>query len=70
MRATRRDGCWRMICARPGGPVDPATQRQILRGFGWFAEQMALVGPRPRLLPVTVADFGALGRLRNSVAPG
>ena len=35
----------------------------VLRG------QMALVGPRP-LLPVTVADFGALGRLRNSVAPG
>ena len=31
--------------------------------------QMALVGPRP-LLPVTVAGFGALGRLRNSVAPG
>ena len=35
----------------------------VLRG------QMALVGPRP-LLPVTVADFGALGRLRNSVPPG
>ena len=35
----------------------------VLRG------QMALVGPRP-LLPATVADFGALGRLRNSVAPG
>ncbi|NHF73094.1 sugar transferase [Paracoccus xiamenensis] len=35
----------------------------VLRG------QMALVGPRP-LLPVTVADFGALGELRNSVAPG
>ena len=35
----------------------------VLRG------QMALVGPRP-LLPATVAEFGALGRLRNSVAPG
>lgn len=35
----------------------------VLRG------QMALVGPRP-LLPETVAEFGALGRLRNSVAPG
>lgn len=31
--------------------------------------QMALVGPRP-LLPQTVAEFGALGRLRNSVPPG
>lgn len=35
----------------------------VLRG------QMALVGPRP-LLPQTVAEFGALGRLRNSVPPG
>ncbi len=35
----------------------------VLRG------QMALVGPRP-LLPATVGGFGALGRLRNSVAPG
>lgn len=31
--------------------------------------RMALVGPRP-LLPQTVAGFGALGRVRNSVRPG
>ena len=31
--------------------------------------QMALVGPRP-LLPQTLADFGELGVLRNSVRPG
>lgn len=30
---------------------------------------MALVGPRP-LLPATLAQFGALGRMRNSVRPG
>ncbi|MGZ3218286.1 sugar transferase [Paracoccus sp. T5] len=35
----------------------------ILRG------DMALVGPRP-LLPATLAQFGALGRMRNSVRPG
>ena len=35
----------------------------VLRG------QMALVGPRP-LLPGTVAGFGGLGVLRNSVRPG
>lgn len=35
----------------------------VLRG------QMALVGPRP-LLPRTLAEFGALGVLRNSVRPG
>lgn len=31
--------------------------------------RMALVGPRP-LLPATVAGFGRLGELRNSVPPG
>lgn len=31
--------------------------------------QMALVGPRP-LLPQTLADFGELGVLRNSIRPG
>ena len=31
--------------------------------------RMSLVGPRP-LLPSTLADFGELGRLRNSVPPG
>ncbi len=31
--------------------------------------RMALVGPRP-LLPATLAEFAALGALRNSVAPG
>lgn len=36
---------------------------QVLRGT------MALVGPRP-LLPRTLAEFGALGTLRNSVRPG
>lgn len=37
----------------------------------WFvlAGRMALVGPRP-LLPRTLAEFGALGVLRNSVRPG
>ncbi len=35
----------------------------VLRG------QMALVGPRP-LLPSTLAGFGALGDMRNSVRPG
>ena len=35
----------------------------VLRGH------MSLVGPRP-LLPVTVAGFGSLGELRNSVRPG
>lgn len=37
----------------------------------WFvlSGEMALVGPRP-LLPRTLASFGQLGVLRNSVAPG
>lgn len=37
----------------------------------WFVltGQMALVGPRP-LLPRTLAEFGELGVLRNSVRPG
>lgn len=34
-----------------------------------LARDMALVGPRP-LLPKTLAEFGELGKLRNSVPPG